>query len=556
MKHLSGLDAAFLHIESPEMPMHVGSLNVLRLPEGYQGDFYEDVKQHIAQRMHLAEVFTRKLVLMPFDISDPIWVEDEDLDLDYHIRHITLPKPGTNRQLQQYVARLHSSLLDRSRPLWEFFIIDGLKSGEVALYTKAHHAGIDGQAGIAVAQAIFDTEPTGRVVRPARAKVRRHQTQLGLAELASAALRNTVIQYGKLARMLPGMVRAARESLQASRAASAGKPRQSLTQRLNIFAPRTPLNVTITNQRAFAGRTVPLAEVKQIAKRLGVSLNDVVLATTGGALAKFLRELGELPARPLAAAVPVSLREAGDATGNNQVSMVLMTLATDVKDPVERARRISAATAATKQTMSRLKTVIPTDFPILGSPWLISGVASMIERSRVMNMLPPVANLVISNVPGPNFPLYFAGAELTSYYPVSIPAHGMALNVTVQSYNGRLDYGLIACRKVLPDVGDLGDLIVAEHKKLLDLAMALPQPTQDADKAATKAAAQDKPAKPAPAKVPSKSTAKPATRPAPVRTAATTRKPPTKRVTKPKLALVEKPAAPPRRRAAGGAAVR
>lgn len=472
MKHLSGLDAAFLHIESPEMPMHVGSLNVMRLPEGYQGDFYEDVKAHMAARLHLAEVFTRKLVLMPFDISDPVWVEDDDIDLDYHVRHITLPKPGTNRQLQQYVARLHSSLLDRSRPLWEFFIIDGLKSGEVALYTKAHHAGIDGQAGIAVAQAIFDTAPTGRVVRPPRAKVRRSPHQLGLAELASAALRNSLIQYGKLARMVPGMVRAAREAMATPRAASTDEPK-GLGQRLaGYLAPRTPLNVTITNQRSFAGRTVPLAEVKAIAKALGVSLNDVVLATTGGALARFLRDLGEAPAKSLTAAVPVSLREAGDATGNNQVSMVLMTLATDVKDPAERARRIHAATATTKARMSRLKAVIPTDFPVLGSPWLISGVAALVERSRVMNMLPPVANLIISNVPGPNLPLYFAGAELTSYYPVSIPAHGMALNVTVQSYNGRLDYGLIACRRVLPDVADLGDLILDEHRRLLEQAQA------------------------------------------------------------------------------------
>jgi diacylglycerol O-acyltransferase len=140
MNHLSGMDAMFLHIESPEMPMHIGSLNVLDLPPGYTGDFYEDAKKMMSERLHLAAVFTRKLELMPFDLADPIWVEDEDIDIDYHVRHVTLPKPGTNRQLQQYVARLHSSLLDRSRPLWEVFIIDGLKSGQVALYTKVHHA--------------------------------------------------------------------------------------------------------------------------------------------------------------------------------------------------------------------------------------------------------------------------------------------------------------------------------------------------------------------------------------------------------------------------------
>ena len=160
MNHLSGMDAMFLHIESPEMPMHIGPLNVLDLPPGSTGDFYEDAKKMMSERLHLAAVFTRKLELMPFDLADPGWVEDEDIDIDYHVRHVTLPKPGTNRQLQQYVARLHSSLLDRSRPLWEVFIIDGLKSGQVALYTKVHHAGVDGVAGANLVVGVQDVDAT------------------------------------------------------------------------------------------------------------------------------------------------------------------------------------------------------------------------------------------------------------------------------------------------------------------------------------------------------------------------------------------------------------
>ncbi len=491
MKHLSGLDAAFLHVESPEMPMHVGSLNVLRLPDNYQGDFFEDVKAHVASRMHLADVFTRKLALMPFDMSDPVWVDDDDIDLDYHVRHITLPKPGTNRQLQQYVARLHSSLLDRSRPLWEFFIIDGLKSGEVALYTKAHHAGIDGQAGIAVAQAIFDMQATGRVVRAPRAKVKRGSYQLGFAELAAAALQNTARQYVKLIKLVPSLAQAAKDTIKNARSEGA-KFKLQLPKLSGLLAPRTILNVAITNQRAFAGRTVPMAEVKQIAKRTGTSVNDVVLASVGGALQRFFKELGTPPEKSLVAAVPVSLREAGDTTANNQAGMVLMSLASTTADPVQRIQEIKAASAATKARMARFKSIIPTDFPIIGAPWLISGAASLLGRSRIVNVLPPVANVAVSNVPGPNFPLFFAGAELTSYYPVSIPAHGMALNVTVQSYNGRLDYGLIACRKVLPDVADLGDLIVAEHKKLLDAAMVMPEPQKAATPAAEAPAADAK----------------------------------------------------------------
>lgn len=471
MKHLSGVDSAFLHLESPEMPMHIGSLNVLDLPEGYTGDFYEDTKAHIGQRMHLAELFTRKLVLMPLDLSNPVWVEDEDIDLDYHIRHITLPKPGSNRQLQQYVARLHSSLLDRSRPLWEFFVIDGLKSGQVALYSKVHHAGIDGQAGVAVAKAIFDLEASGRVIKPPRARARRHEYQLGIAELLGAAVRNTVNQSVGLVRSLPLIASSAKSVLIPAKGPN-GKRDWSLPKGFKLFAPRTSLNVAITNQRTFAGRTVPLAEGKFIAKALGVSLNDVVMATTAGALRTYLKDNNELPAKSLSAAVPVSLRQEGDDTSNNQVSMVSMSLATDVRDRFERIQKIRESSANTKQMMGRFKAAIPTDFPLPAAPWLMSAVASLFSRSRLANVMPPLANLVISNVAGIPVQLYFAGAKVVSYYPVSIPAHSMALNVTVQSYNGRLDYGLIACRRALPDVNQLADDLLAEHRMLLELAQA------------------------------------------------------------------------------------
>ena len=453
------------------MPMHIGSLNVLDLPEGYSGDFYEDAKANIAQRLHLAEVFTRKLALMPLDLSNPVWVEDEDIDLDYHVRHVTLPKPGTNRQLQQYVARLHSSLLDRSRPLWEFFLIDGLKSGQVALYSKVHHAGIDGQACVAVAKAIFDLEPTGRTIKPPRPRARRNQYQLGIAELLGAAVRNTLHQSAGLIRSLPQVIRSAKSALIPEKNAQ-GKRDWSLPKDFKLFAPRTSLNVAITNQRTFAGRTVALSEVKQIAKLLGVSLNDVVMATTAGGLRTYLKDNHELPDKPLVAAVPVSLRQEGDTTSNNQVSMVTMNLATDTKDPLERIQKIHASSANTKLMMGRFKAAIPMDFPLPAAPWLMSALASLFSRSRLANVMPPFANLVISNVAGIPVQLYFAGAKVVSYYPVSIPAHSMALNVTVQSYNGRLDYGLITCRRAVPDVNEIADALLAEHRKLLELALA------------------------------------------------------------------------------------
>ncbi|MDP9931541.1 WS/DGAT/MGAT family acyltransferase [Variovorax paradoxus] len=559
MKHLSGLDATFLHLETPEMPMHVGSLNVLDLPKGYKGDFYEDAKQFMASRIHLADVFTRKLALMPFDLTNPVWVEDDDIDLDYHVRHITLPKPGTNRQLQQYVARLHSTLIDRSRPMWEFFIIDGLKSGQVALYTKVHHAGIDGQAGVALGKAIFDLEATGRVVKPPRARPRSSGYQLGMAELATAALRNTAQQYVKLFKMAPAIARAL-GGLAKPDEKAAEKNAATAPKKFNLFAPRTSLNVSITNQRTFAGRTISLAETKHIAKHFGVSLNDVVMATVAGALRHYLADNNELPAKPLVAGVPVSLREAGDETANNQASMILVSLATDITDPVQRLKAINASSTSSKSTMNRFKAVILDDFPTFAAPWLVSGIASMVGRSGLVNLLPPGANVAISNVAGAPFPMYFAGALVTSYYPVSIAGHGMALNVTVQSYNGRMDYGLIACRRAVPDITEIGDYLLAEHQLLMSLtqthpaeapkaaapepapvakAAAKPAAKPTAEPAVKKAAAKKAPAAKAPAaKAP---VAKTAARKAPVKAAAGKAPP-------------RKPAAPAKRARAAAAA--
>jgi len=537
MKHLSGLDATFLHLETPEMPMHVGSLNVLDLPKGYKGDFYEDAKQFMASRIHLADVFTRKLALMPFDMSNPVWVDDEDIDLDYHVRHITLPKPGTNRQLQQYVARLHSSLIDRSRPMWEFYIIDGLKSGQAALYTKVHHAGIDGQAGVEVGKAIFDLEATGRVVKPPRSRPRAHNYQLGMAELATAALRNTAQQYIKLFKMAPAIARAigglAKPDEKAAEKAAASAPKK-----FNLFAPRTSLNVSITNQRTFAGRTISLAETKHIAKHFGVSLNDVVMATVAGALRHYLADNNELPAKPLVAGVPVSLREAGDDTANNQASMILVSLASDITDPIQRLKAINASSTSSKSTMNRFKAVILDDFPTFAAPWLVSGIASMVGRSGLVNLLPPAANVAISNVAGAPFPMYFAGALVTSYYPVSIASHGTALNVTVQSYNGRMDYGLIACRRAVPDITEIGDYMLAEHKLLMDLTQKHPaaagataaparpaaEPAPVAEKAAPAAAKKPAARKKAPVSASRKAAApvKAAAKKAPAKTAGKT----------------------------------
>ena len=489
MNHLSGMDASFLHFETPEMPMHVGSLQILDLPAGYAGDFYEDVKRYVAGRMHLADVFQRKLALMPFELANPVWVDDEDLDIDYHVRHVILPRPGTWVQLERYVARLHSGLLDRSRPLWETYVIEGLASGQMAIYNKMHHAAIDGQAGVAVTKALLGDSAVPAQVKPPRPRPRTHQYQLGMAELAGAALSNAVQQALKLVKSVPATLRAIVSVVYP--VTEDGKRHLTLPQGLQR-APRTPFNVAITNQRAFAARSLPLADIKAMAKRSGASLNDVVLAVCAGALKRYLDDHNVKLARPLVAGVPISLREAGNTDPNNQVSMMMVSLCTDVADPLERLKAIRASANVGKKLTGSFKAAIPTDFPSLGVPWLMSGAASLYGRSRLAERLPPIVNVAISNVPGPQHPLYFAGAKLAGFYPVSIPAHGVALNMTVQSYNGALEVGLTACRRALPDVTDLADHVVHEFELLRSLIDALEPsaPVAAATAAATAVAAR------------------------------------------------------------------
>jgi diacylglycerol O-acyltransferase len=486
MNHLSVVDGAFLHLESPEMPMHVGSLALFDPPPAGSDPWFETVKAHVASRMHLAPVFTRKLALMPFDLANPVWIHDDDIDLDYHIRYLVLPKPGTMAQLEALAARLHSSLLDRSRPLWEFYVIEGLADGRLGFYSKVHHSAVDGQAAVAMANSIFDLTPEPRRVKPPRA-VRSNRYQLGVAELLSAALGNQLqqlLQFAKLMPPLAGAALASAKSALAARRQGAGKATGTRFK----LAPATPFNTSITNQRVFAGVSLPLKEAKAIGKAHGASVNDMVLWLCSTALREYLAEGRELPDKTLVAGVPISLRAEGDASANNQVSGTVIDLATQVKDPLQRLAAIMEGTKAMKAQMGTFGDLIPKDFPSLGSPWLLSGLASLYGRSRLADRL-RFANLTISNVPGPQVPLYLAGAPMAGMYPLSIVVHGVALNITVQSYMGQLCFGLIACRRAMPDVKELADQL----QRAMVAARALAPPAAAPEPAAESAAPSVRP---------------------------------------------------------------
>lgn len=500
MKHLSGLDASFLHLETPEMPMHVGGLHLLDAPDDLSGEFIDRVKRHVADRLHLASVFTKKLALMPLDIANPVWVEDDDLDLDYHIRQVSLPRPGTRQQLEAYVGRLHSSLLDRSRPLWEFYVFTGLDSGQIGFYTKIHHAALDGQGAIVLAQALLDVTAVPRAVEPPPPH-ERAPYQPPVSSMLRAALGDTFSQCARLVRGVPTGLKVAAGLLTPSR--DEDGTLRILPASLSM-APRTPLNVSITNQRAFATVSVPVREALAVGKAFDATLNDAVLAIVAGALRRYLDEHGALPEAPLVAAVPVSLRADGDTEMNNQVSMMLMKIATDVADPADRMRAIVKASSKLKRTVSNVRSVMPTEFPSLGVPWLMSALVSLYGRARLADTLPPFANVVVSNVPGPRMPLYLAGARMATNYPVSIVTHGLGLNVTVQSYNGSLDFGIIACRRAVPDIALFAACMVAAHVELLAAAQPVPAPVaiKKPRAAPRKKAAPAEKAKPAPKPAP------------------------------------------------------
>jgi diacylglycerol O-acyltransferase / wax synthase len=445
MDQLSSMDASFLHLETPETPMHVGSLMLFELPEGYQGDYYEDVKAMLGKRLHLASVLHRKLAQMPFELAEPVWIDDDDIDLDYHVRTVTLRRPGTMAQLEQLTARLHASLLDRSRPLWEMYVIDGLENGQVAFYTKAHHSGVDGKAGVELAKVLYDVSPQMREVPRPRRKRNAGNYQLGVTELLQAAA-NAAQQYRKLAELLPTAAKAF--STAAGVVVSQRRPAGERPLNLGL-APKTIFNESITNQRSYSTLSLPLADIKALGRRVGGTVNTIVMAMCSIALHRFLKERNLLPKEALIAMVPVSLRAEGDSAMNNQVSMVRVDLATDVDDIAARLKAIHASSEAAKAVVRELKPVLGVNIPITGSPWLMTGLASLLGRSNLVGRVPAAGNVLISNVPGPPMPLYMAGARMVQYFPVSIPYHGSALNITVHSYAGLLEFGLTACRRVL-----------------------------------------------------------------------------------------------------------
>ena len=495
-KKLSSMDASFLYLETPEMPMHVGSMAIFRLPENYNGNFFEDFKAMIASRLHIAPILKARLEKAPLDIDHPSWVEDDQFDIDRHIFRASLPAPRDRATLERIVGWMHAKLLNRARPLWEFYVFEGMKDNEIGLYSKMHHACIDGGAGAALTNMIYDVSPIPRKVEPptAKAKVEQEPRDIaanlldsyqqlwtqpldaaaaktlelprsGKSDLGSILFDNAMYQIESAVRFagsLPTMLKSVSDIVGK---VSDPKSRESLS---SMMSPPTILNKTISSERSFAGTSISLSRAKALAKQAGGKLNDVVLALASGVVRRYLLQQGALPAKSLTAAVPISLREEGNADANNQVFGMICSIATNVEDPKTRLETIIAQSTKAKEMSHPLRAVMPqvSNISMLGTPILVQILALLYSRSNLSDVLPPSANITVSNVPGPRQTLYAAGAELLHIFPVSISTHGIALNITVQSYRDQLDFGFIAGANIIPHVQELCDMLPVEFAAL------------------------------------------------------------------------------------------
>jgi WS/DGAT/MGAT family acyltransferase len=475
MNQLTGLDASFLALETPNSTGHVGGVCVLDPSDAPVPLDLAVLTDVFARRLPLVPVLRRRLLDVPLGLDQPYWTDDPDFDLEYHVRELGLPAPGSDTQLAEQVSRLHARPLDRSRPLWEVYLITGLTGSRVAVYTKMHHAAIDGRSGAELLTVLLDLQPQGRELpepepfRPAPAPGPVSLAVRAAARLAWRPVR-TVRMTGELIRWVPRLAPVVSGLLRGRADGPDGDVIASPTGR----APATPFNRPITPHRRCAFRSVELADVKTVKNAFGVSVNDVVMAMCAGALRRWLHEHGALPDSPLVAMIPVSVRdESAKGALGNRVSAMLATLPTHLSDPERRVSVVHEATRRAKSQQAAIPQGLVDDISDFAVPALTARAARVMFASGVLYRLPPF-NVCISNVPGPNVPVYLAGAKLLAQYPVSVITDGQGLNITLIGYLGRLHFGLVACRELVPDVDALAGYLVDELDELVKLVAARP----------------------------------------------------------------------------------
>ena len=428
-------DAMFMVPETREQPMHVGGLQLFELPAGAGRDHLGELYRSAIAVEDVAPLFRKRPYRSPLTLGQWAWRDDDEIDLEHHVRHSALPEPGRVRELLALTSRLHGTLLDRKRPLWAAHLIAGLVGDRVAVYTKLHHARMDGVSAQRLLQRSLSTDPDARDVpvpwarRPATRTPAQAPSGSGLLALPRAALGLTADAVG----LVPTLLALANDALRHQAAA------------LPMQAPRTMLNVSITGSRRIAAESWSMDRIKEVARAGDATLNDVVLAMCSGALRTYLLEQDALPSTPLIAMTPVSLRKDDSPEQTNAVGTILCNLATDLEHPGARLVAIRASMLHGKATLAGLsQNQVTALSAAVMAPLLLNSVLDLHK------VAPPPFNLVISNVPGPPEPLYWNGARLQGTYPLSIPLDGQAMNITLTSYAGQLQFGIVGCRRSVP----------------------------------------------------------------------------------------------------------
>ena len=477
MQQLTGLDAAFLALETTNSTGHVGGVSILDPKDAPAPLTLARLTQVLGDRLPLIPVLRRKLLNVPFGLDQPYWVDDPDFDIEYHIREIALPRPGSAAQLTEQVSRLHARPLDRSRPLWEIYLITGLAKRRAAVYTKIHHSAIDGASGAELLTILLDLTPEGREVpaqppfAPARPPGLVALTAKAAAKLAWRPV-EAVRLTNELVRVLPTLAPALSTLVGGMLGLNRGDGEVILTSLGR--APVTPFNRAITPHRRLALRSVDLESVKTVKNAFGVSVNDVVLAMCAGALRRWLADHDSLPDAPLITMIPVSVRDPASKTAmGNKVSAMLAVLPTHLADPGERVQLAHAATKIAKAQQAVIPQGLVDHVSDFSPPALTARAARVVFATGLLHRLPPF-NLCISNVPGANVPVYLCGAKLLAHYPVSVLTDGQGLNITVLGYLGQLHFGLVSCRELVPDIDVLAGYLVDELDVLLKAASERP----------------------------------------------------------------------------------
>jgi WS/DGAT/MGAT family acyltransferase len=456
MQPLEGMDAAFLSLETATTPMHVGVALVLDPPEGTRSLFspttrYAQIRRVIEQRLHLVEPLRQRAVRVPFGLHHPVWADDPDFELDDHFMRASLPSPGGVAELDAFVASVMSRRLDPDRPLWEMYVVEGVEGERTALVAKVHHAIIDGVSGASVLAAFFDLTPRSRVVPlPPEWKPEPlpSNTQL-LLHAASALARQPGETLGTIRAGLDVVT-----DLGMHNRELAGRDEHPPPGFFSV--PRTSFNGAVSNRKRYASLSVPLQDVKLVRHVFECTVNDVLLAGVSGGLRRTLAARGEGAEQSLVAMVPVSTRPQGEGEQlGNQISGMLVSLASDVEDPVARLDVISESSRVAKEQEKLHRARFVGDLAQVAPPALVSRLALALAGTRLFDKVRPPFNVTVSGVRGPDFSLFCAGSRVADLFPVGPVAEGIGLNVTVMSYLDRVHFGLLACRRLLPELREL-----------------------------------------------------------------------------------------------------